>query len=443
MSNLNRRTFMGIVGATGAAVTLSACAGSGGGGDNGGGAAGGGQEGDPGTIVWWSNHPGNSKEIEQEIADAFMAENPDLKVELVDAGKNYEEVAQKFNAALSGGELPDVMVASDVNWFNFALNKQFTPLDDLWGDAGFEQDDYVDALLGDYEFEGQHWGVPFARSTVVFYYNKEVWQRAGLEDRGPRDWDEMLEWAPRITEAMEGRGTAIGMYDGANYLDWTIQNLLWEYGGGFSNEWDLTFTSEGTKEGLQKLVDLNNDGHLTVSADSVVEFSAGLVGCAFASTGSIASVKEQATFEWGTAFLPGAAENDSCPTGGAGVAIPAGISDERKANAMKFIAFLTNPDNAAKFAQGTGYMPVRKSATESNEMRSYLQETPQAQTAIDQLPHTRPQDYARVFVPNPGTRIGGALDRVIAGGNIDSEMQAVQDETQGIIDADIQPQLGG
>lgn len=436
MSQLNRRTFMGIVGATGAAVTLSACAGSGGGG-----AAGGGQEGEAGKIVFWSNHPGNSKDIENEIISAFQEENPDLTVELIDGGKNYEEVAQKFNAALSGGDLPDIIVASDVNWFNFALNKQFTPLDDLWAAADFAQDDYVDALLGDYEFGGQHWGVPFARSTVVFYYNKDVWTRAGLEDRGPNTWDEMIEWAPKITDAMEGKGTAIGMYNGANYLDWTIQNLLWENDGGFSKEWDLTFTADGTKSGLQKLVDLNNDGHVTFSADSVVEFSAGLVGCAFASTGSIASVKQQATFEWGTAFLPGAGDNNTCPTGGAGVAIPSGISDERKANAMKFIAFLTNPDNAAKFAKATGYMPVRKSATESQEMKDYLAETPQAQTAIDQLPHTRPQDYARVFVPNPGTRIGGGLDRVLAGGDINTEMQRIQDETQGIIDSDIQPKL--
>lgn len=436
MSNLNRRTFLAVAGATGAAATLAACAGSGSG------SGGGGQEGEAGKIVFWSNHPGSSKDTEQEIIDAFQKENPDITVELVDAGKNYEEVAQKFNAALSGGDLPDVIVASDVNWFNFALNKQFAPLDDLFDEAGFEKDDYVDALLGDYEFEGQHWGVPFARSTTVFYYNKDVWKKAGLEDRGPKDWDELIEWAPKITDALGGDGKAIGMYDGANYLDWTIQNLLWENDGGFSTEWDLTFTSEGTKKGLQTLIDLNKDGHVTFSEDSVVELSAELVGCAFASTGSIAAVKEQAKFDWGTAFLPGAEANNTCPTGGAGVAIPAGISDERKKNAMKFIAFLTNPDNAAKFAKATGYMPVRKSATESTDIKDYLKETPQAETAINQLPHTRPQDYARVFVPNPGTRIGGALDRILASGDIDGEMQKCQDETQDLIDKDIKPLLG-
>ena len=63
----------------------------------------GGGGGSSNTIEFWSNHPGNSKPVEQEIIKAFEAANPGLKVKLVDAGKNYEEVAQKFNASLAGG----------------------------------------------------------------------------------------------------------------------------------------------------------------------------------------------------------------------------------------------------------------------------------------------------------------------------------------------------
>jgi sn-glycerol 3-phosphate transport system substrate-binding protein len=439
MSQFTRRSFIGLVGATGAAVGLSACAGSGGGGNGGGG----GEEGDANRVIFWSNHPGTSKELELEIIEAYKEVVPDITVELIDAGKDYEEVAQKFNAALSGGGLPDVIVGSDVNWFNFALNGQFAKVNELWDAAEeFDKDDYVESLLGDYELDGDNFGIPFARSTVIFYYNKELWKQAGLPDRGPETWDEFAEWAPRLRDVLEGDARPIAMYNGANYLDWTIQNLLWEKDGGFSEEWDLTFTKPETISGLEYLVKLNDDDHLILSDDSIVEFSAGIAACAVASTGSISSVKEQANFEWGTAFLPGAADNDSCPTGGAGVAIPAGISDERKANAMNFIAFLTNPENTAKFAQGTGYMPVRKSATESEEVQAYLKETPQAKTAIDQLPHTRPQDYARVFVPNPGTRIGGALDKILAGSDITSTMEALQDETQNIIDTQIEPLLG-
>ena len=148
MTLLNRRGFLGVIGAATAATTLSACAGTGSDSDSGNGGAAGSGGGDSGTITFWSNHPGSSKELEQEIIAAFESENPDLKVNLVDGGKNYEEVAQKFNAALTGGELPDVVVVSDVTWFNFALNDQIAPLGGLFSEAGVDTGDFVDALLG-------------------------------------------------------------------------------------------------------------------------------------------------------------------------------------------------------------------------------------------------------------------------------------------------------
>ena len=120
MNEFSRRGFLGLAGAAGIAG-LSACAGTGTAPSTGSGG------GSSNTIEFWSNHPGNSKPVEQEIIKAFEAANPSLKVKLVDAGKNYEEVAQKFNASLAGGQLPDVVVVSDVTWFNFALNKQLAP----------------------------------------------------------------------------------------------------------------------------------------------------------------------------------------------------------------------------------------------------------------------------------------------------------------------------
>lgn len=439
MNTINRRGFLGLVGAATATATLAGCAGSGGSSDSGSGSGG----GDAGTLTFWSNHPGTSKDTEQKLIDTFTKENPGIEVRLVDGGKSYEEVQQKFNTALSGGDLPDVLVVSDVTWFNFALNKQIAPLDDLFDSAGVDTSDYVDALLGDYVLEGKHYGLPYSRSTPLFYYNKQLWEKAGLPDRGPQSWDEFAEWAPKLQEAIGGGKHAIAMYDGANYLDWTAQNIIWNEGGAYSKDWECTFTDPKTIAGLEKLKRLNDDKHLVVSKDSITEFGSGLAACCVASTGSLKSAKENAKFEFGTAFLPGARESKSCPTGGAGLAIPAGISDERKLNALKFINSVTSTQGTAIFSQATGYMPVRKSAREAQEIKQYLAENPQAQTAIDQLDFTRPQDNARVFVPNGGKRIGGALDKILSGQDISTTMEGLQKETQEIIDNQLKPKLGG
>ena len=94
-----RRKFLALASTAASATALAACAGTSstnpqGGNDKGG-------DGEVTELTWWSNHPGTSKDIEKEIISRFEKENPDIKVNLVDAGKNYEEAAQKFNAALT------------------------------------------------------------------------------------------------------------------------------------------------------------------------------------------------------------------------------------------------------------------------------------------------------------------------------------------------------
>ena len=432
MNSFTRRGFLGLTGAAGVAG-LSACAGTGtgvGGGESSGGAS--------NTIEFWSNHPGTSKTVEQQIIDAFTEANPDLTVKLVDAGANYEEVAQKFNASLAGGAQPDVIVASDVTWFNFALNDQLSPLDDLLSEAGVDTSDYVDALYGDYLYDGAHFALPYARSTPLFYYNKELWSKAGLPDRGPETWEEFEEWSADLKAAVGADASAMQLADGSNYLDWYFQNMAWHFGGGYSQEWTPTFSDPATVEAGTFLQRLSQDGVITYNATPAASFSAGIAGCILESTGSLGGISTDAQFEVGTAFLPG---TDNCPTGGAGVAIPANISDERKANAVKFVEFLTNPENTVLFTQATGYMPVRKSATELPEEQSYLEENPNARTAIDQLSATRSQDNARVLVPGGGLRIGTGLDQVAQGQDVATVFERLDAETQQAFETQIEPKL--
>ena len=432
MNDLTRRGFLGLAGTAGVAG-LSACAGTGGT-TNGGGDKGGASN----TIEFWSNHPGNSKEVEQKLIAAFMKDNPGLTVKLVDAGKNYEEVAQKFNAALVGGQQPDLLVVSDVTWFNFALNKQLTPLDELVTAAKVDISDYVDALYGDYLLNDGHFALPYSRSTPLFYYNKELWEKAGLEDRGPKDWDEFKEWSAALKGSVGKGKFAMELADGSNYLDWHFQNMVWGYGGAYSKEWTPTFSDPNTIKAGQYLQDLAKAGVVKFNATPEADFSAGLAACILQSTGSLGGITADAKFEIGTAFLPG---EDNCPTGGAGVAIPANISDERKANALKFAEYLTNAENTVTFTQATGYMPVRKSAVDLPAEQKYLEENPNAKTAIEQLPHTRSQDNVRVLLPGGGARIGKGLDQIAQGQDVATVFKSLDEQSQQVFDSQIKSKL--
>lgn len=178
-----------ILGLALTASLLTACAGTGGGGstedDGATGAAGGGSDEEVTSLTFWSNHPGGSKETEEELIAAYEEETG-VSITLVTAGANYEEVANRFNAAQAGSDVPDVVVASDVTWFPMMLNDAITPLDELWESEGVDTSSYVDSLREDYLFEDQHYAVPYARSTPLFYYNKDMWEAAACPTAGRR-----------------------------------------------------------------------------------------------------------------------------------------------------------------------------------------------------------------------------------------------------------------
>lgn len=422
-----------------ASMALTACAGMGGGSNSGASAS---DDGGKVTIDFWTNHPGGSKDIENQIIKDFEAQNPNIEVKLTDAGSNYEEVQQKLNAALAGGQVPDLAVVSDVTWFNFALNKQLAPLDELLDKNNGNKADYVQSLYDEYEYDGSHYAVPYGRSTQLFYYNKDMFKAAGLPDRAPYTWDEWNnDFAPKLKASVDSKVTPMSVPSGANYLDWYFQSILWSMGGSYSKDWTMNMTAPETIKAGQYLQDQFKNGYMKSTADAASTFSAGLAATMLESTGSLGTVKDAAKFNVGTGFLPGTGEGEpKVATGGCGVAVLE--KSEHKDAAAKFAAFLTNAENTVTFTQATGYMPVRTSALDLPAEKSFIQKNPNFETAVKQLPLTTKQDNGRVFVPGGGQTIGAALDKITTGGeDVTSVFTDLNSTMQDTIDSQIKPKL--
>ncbi|QAY69862.1 ABC transporter substrate-binding protein [Xylanimonas protaetiae] len=367
-------------------------------------------------ITFWSSNPGGSGDVTQEIIDAFTAKTG-IEVELVPAA-SYEDVAQKFQAAQAGGGLPDVLTLSDVWWYRYYLNDQIIPLGNALEAAKADTDDYLPVFYGDYQYDGEQWAVPFARSTPLFYYNKAQWAAAGLPDRGPATWQEFAEWAPKLA-AVNGGKPAFEWPDIAGYAGWIAQDLLWGWGGSWSakDSFDVTADSAKSVEALQFLQDsIYTDKWAAQAAkDAGADLAAGGTSATIASSGSFAGIQKTLDsagnpFELGAAPLPGgpAASDGVSPTGGTGVAIPKGIPAANQLAAAEFIAFLTNPENTVKFSGATGYIPVDKSA-DTTALRAAK---PVIGVAIDQADATRSQDWARVFLPGGDQAMNSAIQSI-------------------------------
>ncbi|MDO4412259.1 extracellular solute-binding protein [Cutibacterium sp.] len=70
----------------------------------------------------------------------------------------------------------------------------------------------------------------------MFYYNKNHFKAAGLPDRAPKTWDEWKVWAKKLQDAKTGAQHAYQFPSVTDYAGWTLQNILWVYGAGWSKK---------------------------------------------------------------------------------------------------------------------------------------------------------------------------------------------------------------
>src|SRR5690625_575838 len=156
-SRFSRRSVLGMGVAGAGALGLAACGGPsvGEGGDE--------EELDldfsdvePATAIdFWTNHPGGSQEVEKQLVADFTEETG-IEVNLVTAGSNYEEIAQRFQTAQAANSgLPAAVVLSDVWWFRYYINGNAIPIDTLVEQLDIDLSDYRDSLVQDYQYADQ------------------------------------------------------------------------------------------------------------------------------------------------------------------------------------------------------------------------------------------------------------------------------------------------
>ena len=127
-----------------------------------------------------------------------------------------------------------------------------------------------------------------------------------------------------------------------------------------------------------------------------------------------------------------------CPTGGAGIGIPAKAPIENQLAAAQFIAFLTNAENAITFDAATGYLPVRKNVDTSSLKKA----NPLVQPPLDQLAVTRSQDWARVLIPGADSAMTTAIQKIMSQqADVKSTLDALQTQVQGFYDQQVKPHL--
>ncbi len=177
-------------------------------------------------MIW-----GQENEVRQERDKLvhFVDENPDIQIDLIQAGGTQYQV--KLATMLAGGVAPDVFMVHEAMFPTLALNKLILPLDKLVAeDPEVNLDDFFPRVVEECRYRGTLYKLPIGFNTVVFYYNKDMFDAAGVPyPSAGWTWQDMLRMARRLTRREDGRTTQYGVMGVGPWL--TDIMLMWQNGG--------------------------------------------------------------------------------------------------------------------------------------------------------------------------------------------------------------------
>ena len=154
------------------------------------------------TMYFPVNVGGSAAALIDAMTQDFNAENPDIHVDAVYTG-NYDDTVTAIQSAIQGGNAPDLFVSLATQRFTMADTKMAMPLDELIAADPEGQafiDDFIDGFMLDSYVDGSIYSIPFQRSTMVMYYNKDAFREVGLDpDAPPTTWDELVEYGLKLT----------------------------------------------------------------------------------------------------------------------------------------------------------------------------------------------------------------------------------------------------
>jgi sn-glycerol 3-phosphate transport system substrate-binding protein len=335
-----------------------------------------------------------TKLIDTMAAD-FEKENPSIRVRPIYSG-TYQETLVKLITAHKSGNAPALSVVLSTDMFTLIDDDVIVAFDDF---AKSDDDkkwlaSFFPAFMENSQTGGQTWGAPFQRSTVVLYWNKELFKEAGLDpDKAPANWAEQLEFAKTLTKKdAAGSATQWGIQvPSTGFPYWLFQGFSTQAGAILmSPEGNRTFFDKPEViEALTYWVDLSQKHK--VHPSGIVEwgttprdFFERKVAMMWTTTGNLTNVRNNAKFPFGVAMLP-AGKRRGSPTGGGNFHISKKAPATQQEAAFRFARWATTPERAAQWCVDTGYVAVRNDAFDTPALKRYVAEFPQAAVARDQL----------------------------------------------------------
>lgn len=326
-------------------------------------------------IEYWQYFFKERVEAIDALIEQFEAENPDITVK--HSNFPYAQYRTKVAAAVPAGEGPDI-VQLYYGWLKDYLQADLlVPLSaDTFPAAEVESEFFP--IVSAMKVDGEYWGMPTAVRSLALFYNRTLFEEAGLDpDTPPKTYDEMIEMAQKITQRDGGGNLLVaGMTAAPTSQDhhWWREGLIRQFGGQPYSDDNCTvaYNDDAGRAALQAYVDLFDTHKVTdygFMDESQAAFAAGRAGMHIDGSFRLGTFRDNGV-DWAVAPLP---SHNGVTSNFASYWVN-GISKkaegEKLEAAVKFLQFVTSESAMQLWVDTVGELPARKAAALTDENRA-------------------------------------------------------------------------
>ncbi|HHB83472.1 MAG TPA: sn-glycerol-3-phosphate ABC transporter substrate-binding protein UgpB [Devosia sp.] len=358
-------------------------------------------------ISWWHAMGGANGERIDRMAAEFNAMQSDYVIVPSYKG-NYTETMTAAVAAFRANQQPHIVQVFEVGTATMMAAKGAVyPVYELMADAGvpFDKSVYLPAVVSYYEdTNGNLLSLPFNSSTPVLWYNKDAFEKAGIESP-PTTWDEMNTAAQALLDSGMSCGYSFGWQSWVmieNFSAWHNIPMGTQENGFAGIDARLTFNNEAVVNRLQAIADSQESGIFKYGGrrgDSLSMFTSGECGMWMNSSAYYGSMVSQAEFDFGQSMLPLDTDVADAPQnsiiGGATLWTLRGKDEADYKGVAQFLNYISSDEVQAWWHQETGYVPITTGAATLSEEQGFYVENPGTNTAIEQLSLNAPTPNSR------------------------------------------------
>jgi multiple sugar transport system substrate-binding protein len=342
---------------------------------------------------------GDPEEIQayRDVIAEFKNQQPGVDVNLIEASDRDDLIA-RLSTSFSGGTPPDLFLLNYRFYAQFAARSVLEPIEQRVDDSDvFQQDDFYKEAMDAFRFGGELTCLPQNISSLVVYYNKDLFREAGLpEPRSGWRWTDMVSAAKQLTKDEDGDGMAEVYGLGVEASLIRIAPFVWSNGGELVDDEDspthFTLDSPEAEVVLNEFFRLRLV-HKAVPSDEEVEaeddetrFQNGRLAMVLSSRRSTPTFRTITEFDWDVAPLPQFKEQAGILHSDAYCLTKA---SENKDAAWDFIEYALGPEGAPVVARSGRTVPSLKEVAESQAFLDPTAKPANSQVFLDTIPVIR------------------------------------------------------